>query len=192
MNNKYLLHSHAPDNSWFHFRKDLNSVMESFSIIYAHDGTVFMTGDYGCLSWRREWFSGRNDYGFPSEATFIGYFSEKVVRAEQDQKIRTWKKSIAIQEIQDAIVQHQEDDEDDDYVVALESILEDMELFEDYGEQGRYQLIEAFQHAECRLEPDEFYNFGECYTDMFIFKFKMLCSVSDQILEVVNKGKVIA
>lgn len=183
---KYLLHSHAPDNSWFHFRKDLNSAMESFSITYAHDGTVCMTGDYGCLSWRREWFSGRTDYGFPSEATFIGYFSEKVVRAEQDQKIRTWKKSIAIKDIE-GMIQEAQKEEEDDIIEALEDVMGQLDYFED-GEYGYIQMLEAFTKVNCRLDSEDYYGFGKCYTDMFIMKFKMLCSVSDQIIEVVNKG----
>jgi len=43
---KFELHSHAHGDNWFHFRNDLGSVMESFSVTYCHDGTVCMTGDY--------------------------------------------------------------------------------------------------------------------------------------------------
>lgn len=186
---KYLLHSHAPDNSWFHFRKDMNSAMESFSISYIHDGTVCMTGDYGCLCWQRGLFPDEIDYGFPNNETSIGYFREKVMKAEHDQKILTWKKSIAIQEIKDSILEHENDEFDDDYKVALENILDAMDLFEDYGEYGQFQMREAFNKAECRIDPEDYYNYGVCYTDAFIMKFKMLCSVSEQILNVINKGK---
>ncbi len=103
--NDYKLHSRG--ENWFHFRKDLNSVMESFSITYCHDGTVVMTGDYGCLVWRREYFSDRVDYGFPSKETWIGYFAEKVVRAEDDQNIKFWKRELAAEEIKEDIETYQ-------------------------------------------------------------------------------------
>jgi hypothetical protein len=182
---EYKLHSHG--DNWFHFRKNLDSIMESFSITYCHDGTVCMTGDYGCLSWRREWFSGRTDYGFPNKLSGIGYFVEKVVRAEEDQRIRTWKRDVAKQDILETI----EDvaaDWDMEQICFLRGILADIDGYESYGEYGYIQMLEAFNKSSL-IDCETFCKYGRCYTDSFIWKYDVLTSVSDMILLAVANRK---
>ena len=180
---KFELHSHG--DNWFHFRKDLGSVMESFSVTYCHDGTVCMTGDYGCLCWRRNWFDDKPDYGFPNKLSGIGYFAEKVVRAEQDQKIKTWKKDLAIREINESIEQRKSEDPDDKEIQTLQDMLDQLDCFED-GNYGYIQMLEAFGKTNTRIEPETFCDYGRCYTDAFVQRYEKLISVSDQILEVIK------
>ncbi len=180
-NDNFKLHSHG--TNWFHFRKNLDSVMESFSVTYCHDGTVCMTGDYGCLAWQREFFPEKLDYRFPSEDTHIGYFGEKVVRAEQDQKIHTWKIDLAIDEIKITIDEYQKDNYPQG-VAVLQKVYDMLDLFED-GDYGYIQMLESFRKYNNCLDSDDFYHFGRCYTDAFIMKFDMLKSVSGLILECV-------
>lgn len=179
---EFKLHSYGKD--WFHFRKNLDSIMESFSVTFCHDGTICMTGDYGCLSWRREFFSGIADYGVPNKETGIAYFAEKVVRAEEEQKIKDWKSERAIREITDTI--HDEEfgwSERD--IEALNYVLGELGGFEN-GEYGYSQMIEAFSNTG--IESEYYGDFGRDYTDRFKMKFEMLKSVSELILNVVNKN----
>jgi hypothetical protein len=182
----YQLHSSC--ENWFHFRKDLNSMMESFSVTYCHDGTVCMTGDYGCLSWRREWFSGRIDYGFPGRLSGIGYFAGKVVRAEEDQKIKTWKRELAVKEIDEAIA-NKDGGWSETHIKTFKNVSDRMNYFED-GEYGHIQMIEAFNDADGGIESESFVDIGVGYTDSFKWKYDLLTSVSDQILQAVAKRKV--
>lgn len=180
--NEYKLHSNGKD--WFHFRKNLESIMESFSVTFCHDGTVCMTGDFGCLSWRREFFPDFADFGFPNKETGIGYFAEKVVRAEEEQKIKDWKAERAIREITDTI--HDEEfgwSEKD--IEALRGILDSLGGFED-GEYGYVQMLEVFGNSGIELEY--YCDFGIDYTDAFKMKFEMLKSVSDLIIEAVKNN----
>lgn len=182
MVDKYQLHSSG--ENWFHFRNDLESMIESFSITYCHDGTVCMTGDYGCLSWRREFFSDRPDYGFPSENTAIHYFAEKVVRAEEDQKIKTWKRELAISEIKETIEDYRADDNQKG-IDVLNEMLERIDFFEE-GQYGYIQMLEAFNGSDGSIDSETFYTFGRTFTDAFLFRFKVLTSVSSLVLATVN------
>lgn len=182
---KYKLHSHG--DNWFHFRKDLDSAMESFSVTYCHDGTVCLTGDYGCLCWQRAYFPDKPDYGFPNKQSGIGYFAEKVVRAEEDQKIKTWKKDLAIREINESIEQRKSEDALKE-IQTLQDILDQLDYFES-GEYGYIQMLEAFGKTNTHIEPETFCDYGRCFTDVFVQRYEKLISVSDQILEVVAKNQ---
>jgi len=174
---------HSSGENWFHFRLNQDSAMESFTITYCHDGTVVMHGDYGSLAWQREVFPKLCPYGFPNKKTFIGYFAEKVVRAESDQKIRTWKKEDAISEIKEKIKEYQEEG-DDLGVAGLKEILDELDYFED-GDYGYIQMLEAFNSKGGLIESETFTTFGRCYTEAFERKFEKLVSVSDQILDAI-------
>lgn len=176
----FQLHSHG--DNWFHFRKHLDSVMESFSVTYCHDGTVCMTGDYGCLCWQREFFPKRPDYGFPNKQSGIGYFAEKVVRAEQDQNIKTWKKDLAIREINESIEQRKSEDTKNIEILTLQNILDELDYFED-GDYGYIQMLEAFSQTNTHIEPETYHDYGRCYTDAFVQRYEKLISISDMILE---------
>lgn len=172
---------HSKGENWFHFRKDLDSIMESFSITFCHDGTAVMTGDYGSLVWRREWFSGRTDYGFPNKLSGIGYFAQKVVRAEQDQRIKTWTQDAAKEDILETI-EDIDADWDIEHTSFLRGILEDIDGYESNGEYGYIQMLEAFNKSPL-IDSETFCNYGRRYTDAFRFKYDCLVSVSHIIIE---------
>ena len=172
---------HSKGDNWFHFRRKMDSAMESFSVTYCHDGTICMTGDYGCLSWQREFFPERLDYGFPNKNIHISYFAQKVVRSEQDQKIHTWKKELAIEEIKKAINGYKKEEYLKGVDVLLK-VLNRLDCFED-GDYGYHQMLEAFSDINDCLDSDDFYHFGRDYTDSFKGKFEKLQSVSHIIME---------
>ena len=186
---KYELHSKGTD--WFHFRANMGSMIESFSINYCHDGTVCMTGDYGCMCWRRnyDFLPKGADYGFPDEHTYINYFAEKVVRAEEEQVVKTWKRELAISEIKEAIEEYK-CEECEKGVEALESVLDSLDYVEDEGNYGYIQMLEVFSELDYQIESEVFCEYGRCYTEMFKIRFKMLKSVSHLILESINETKV--
>lgn len=182
LNAKFKLHSIG--ENWYHFRRDPNSGIESFTISYIHDGTVCMTGDYGCLCWQRQFFPKKLDYGFPNNKTWIGYFAEKIVRAEDSQKIRTWKLELAIEEIKESLEEYRYE-KNVDGIKALECVLNQITYNEEEGDYGYIQMLEVFNDLEYQIESEDFYTYGRCYTDDFIRRFEMAKSVSDQILEAV-------
>ena len=173
---EYKLHSRG--KNWFHFREDLKSAMESFSVTYCHDGTVCMTGDMGCLVWQREYFPKTLDYGFPFAETGIGYFAEKITRADTLQNIRSWSRALATKEIAEAI-REDRDDEDRD---ALEHVYYYLSGLES-GEHGYFQMLEKFNDVAHHLECEEYCEFGRDYSELFKTRFEMLKSVSNLILE---------
>lgn len=183
MNEKFKLHSKG--DNWYHFRMYPNSAIESFSITYCHDGTVCMTGDYGCLCWQRLFFPKHLDYGFPDEQTYISYFAEKIVRAEESQKIKTWKLDFAQKQIKETIEEYQYE-KCEDGVKALKCILDQLNYNESEGDYGYIQMLEAFNSLDYHIESEIFYEYGRCYTDQFTRQFEMIQSVSDLILEVVS------
>lgn len=158
--------------------------MESFSITYLHDGTVCMSGDMGCLMWQREYFPKRPDYGFPYKDTGIGYFAEKICRAEECQKIEDWKRDRAIAEIEESIKEYSEERGNEQNIKALEEVLEEMGC-ED-NEYGHFEMLNAFNGKNHSLEGEDYCNYGMDYSDTFRRKFEMLKSVSGLILEAIN------
>jgi len=183
MNPTYILYSKG--ENWFHFRNDPNSAMESFSITYCHDGAVCMTGDMGCLVWQREYFPKTPDYGFPYSATGIDYFAEKIVRAEEAQVIRSWNRDAAIREITDALREYQ----DEESRGVLSRVNDRLSGFES-GEYGRVQMLEEFYDTPHDIDCEEICEFGVGYSDMFKLRFELLRSVSDVILEYIEKEDV--
>jgi hypothetical protein len=181
---------HSKGENWFHFRADPDSICESFSISYLHDGTVIMSGDYGTLSWKRQCFPERPDYGFPGEGTNIGYFAEKVHICESIQRIKFWEPELARKELGG----HFEliaDAETESEKAELKEFLENMDISDDYsnpemsvvGEAKMYdQLNEFASNGDwCGC------HFGERYTDHFKFQFECLKSVSNLILKEVEE-----
>lgn len=179
---EYKLHSHG--KNWYHFRSDLTNTMESFSITYLHDGTIVMHGDYGCLAIQREWFPRHRDYGFPSKDSGIGYFAEKVVRASDSQKIQEWTHENAVKDLKDAIQQYADDDEEHDiYYSAYVHMLKELESIE-YSE---HEFAEEFMIFD--IDTDAWSDMGIDYTDIFKHKFECMKSVSDIILQTIQKVK---
>ena len=181
----YILNSRGED--YFHFRVQPHQVVESFSVTYCHDGTVCMTGDMGCLAWRREYFPKTPDYGFPFAETSIDYFAEKVVRAEEMQKTRGWDAERARRDIIDAICEERCADD----TLALMDIVEHLDDGFEPGERGYGQMIEAFNERAWKhsIESEEYCEFGIGYTSSFLRRFEMIRSVSNLILSAVSGGE---
>lgn len=176
---KHTLHSRGAN--WFHFRIDPRSALESFSVTYCHDGSVCLTGDMGCLVWQREYFPKKPDYGFPYTGTGIGYFAEKIVRAEESQVIRSWSKDAAIADIKEAI--HEDRDEKDREVLShVYGLLSGFES----GEYGYFQMLEAFNDVPHTIEGEEYCEYGQDYSEPFKLRFGLLKSVSDLIIASVS------
>lgn len=171
--NKYILHSKG--ENWFHFRTNPNTLLESFSVTYCHDGTIFMSGDMGCLAWQREYFPKNPDYGFPYVETGIDYFAEKVVRADVDQKIHAWDSGNARNDITDALSTYRSEDDMD----VLRCVCEELR----YGDWVQVQMVDIFDGMFHDIGLEEICEFGMDYTNIFKMRFEMLRSVSDLILE---------
>ncbi len=155
--------------TFFDFRSNPESRCEGFTLTYCDDGTVVMSGDYGTLCWKRD-YNGRKDYGFPNKDTNIGYFNEKVCQWGIKQVTEEFDKHTFIENVKDSY-----GDEDN-----FEEFLDDLRYIEDNNE---WEIINCatkyFQDAwECGSKK---------YTDYFVFIFNILQSVSEQVLEAVNK-----
>lgn len=175
---EYELHSRG--DNWFHFRVmgQLNTSIESFSVTYCHDGTMCMTGDMGCLTWQREYFPKKPDYGFPFPGTGIEYFKEKIVRAEELQIVKSWSQKLAIEDVINAA---REDRNDVDQKL-LRDVYDQLQFFED-DEYGRFKMLDMFYNNPHTIEDEEWCEFGVDYSDIFKMRFEMLKSVSDLIME---------
>lgn len=179
---KYILHSRGED--WFHFRTDPRTALESFSVTYCHDGTVCMTGDMGCLMWRRQYFPATPDYGFPFDGTGIDYFAEKVKHSDGLQTITSWDQSLAIADIKKALLE----DRDIDDHKALNYVYACLEGFES-GEYGHFQMLEEFGNLTHNIHCEEWCEYGMGYSKIFRMRFELLKSVSNLIIDSIMGNK---
>lgn len=156
----YKLHSKG--ENWWHFRKILDSIEESFTITTIHDGTVVLSGDYGLLAFRCEAFSVR--FGFPNSETNIGYFSEKVCR---EIKIKDWNFDRAIKDLQDDIKETCWDD-----AAHMRECLEKASGFPECETEQEFiaRCTETFDNTDA----ENYWGMGEDYTDRFKFQFELL------------------
>ena len=175
---EYKLHK-TDGKTYFHFRSDSNSMMESFTVNYLWDGTVVMSGDYGCLVWKRNYASDERgldyDYAFPDKETNIDYFEEKVQQFGINQKVRKFDRERFIKYVKDC---EKEDKK------GLERFEEALEGIDEYDE---------WRHFEAAREAFRDFEFGNrcyAYVSQFEFMFKLLQSVSDQIWDVVKPKEV--
>jgi hypothetical protein len=168
---------HSKGENWIHFRSDMESACEAFTVIHSPDGTVCMTGDYGTLSWRRHWpmtSSDKNlDYGFPGQDTSISYFEEKVCQFGIKQEIREWNKQKAIEMFKERYKEHLEEN-------AYEEALQEFEWLEEYDETKFYETLRT-------LDCDCFEYEWRVYTSQFLWMFECLKSVSDTIWKELRK-----
>lgn len=114
----------------------------------------------------RQFFPKQLDYGFPNEQTYINYFAEKIVRAEEAQTIMTWKKDLAIEQIKESIENYQ-NEKDVGGIKALKCILDVMDVFEDEDNYGYIKMLEAFNGLDYHIESEVFCEYGRCYTGQF-------------------------
>lgn len=182
--NNYTLHSTGPN--WFHFRpfhptQHRESIDNSFTITYIPDGTVLMSGDLGCLAWRRRNFPVKPDYGFPYPGTNIEYFVEKILCAENTQSIVAWTHAQAMIDIVAAAI---ESTDDINQRVLWEAY--DAQTLHESGIYGYHQMLEVFADGDHTIDPDEYSAFGMDYTDVFLNWFSILQSVSEMILSYVT------
>lgn len=168
--------------TFFDFRSNPESRCEGFTVSFLDDGTVVMSGDYGCLCWKRNYnHEGKKefnrDYGFPNKETGIGYFAEKVNQFGIPQKIEEWNKELAITELKEE-AKNYEFENKEEYKDALEEI----EWLEEYQDQKFWDII-SDKLNDCDLWECRF---GQRYTSQFKFIFNILQGVSKQILNAVE------
>jgi len=167
--------------TFFDFRSDPTSRCEGFTLTFCDDGTVVMSGDYGALCWKRNYHHEGDkefyrDYGFPNKETGISYFAEKVCQFGIEQKIKVWNKEEAIKEVEYYIDKNNKED-----VEKFENLKQDMEFVEDNEQHEFWKSINE------NFDDCELLSCGEVYSDDFKFIFEILKSISDQVLEAVNK-----
>ena len=168
---KFLVHSKGPN--WIHFRTDINSSMEAFTVTYVWDGTVVVTGDYGTLCWRRH-YDDSPDYGFPGIGTNIGYFAEKICNYGVEQKIREFTIEAAIEDVRYYAKEYVDDA--NEMKDKLDKFEEAIQYMEDYQE---YDVLSEFREI---FDDTDYYPIGVRYTWHFKFMFNCLCSVSEDIV----------
>lgn len=154
--------------TFFDFRSNPDSRCEGFTVSYLDDGTVCMSGDYGCLCWKRE-YNGRKDYGFPSKETGINYFAEKVCQWGVPQKIEEYNKATFLENLKES---YGDEENFDKFEEEFDSIDENDEW------RARELASEWF--------TDSFETHSDKYTNQFKWNFERLQSVSDQIWEAVK------
>ncbi len=173
--------------TFFDFRSNLKSRCEGFTITYCDDGTVVMSGDYGCLCWKRRFHHvGEEDfypdYGFPgkneNEETNMRYFEEKVCQFRVPQKIREFNKDKAIEDFKERYKEYEGKKLNGDN--TYEEIIEELNWIEDYDEIKFRDIVGNFDCDAWEYEWDY-------YTEQFKFMFKVLKSVSNKIWEAIKK-----
>lgn len=159
----FKLHSSGP--GWWHFRKDLNSGMESFTITTVHDGTIVLTGDYGVLAVRRDYFPenmGRL-LGWPSNELGTGgidYFSEKVCRYGQSFTVDIYDEEKARKDVEEYLKDYYEGSE----------LKEKLELLDDIDFEYEYTVYAGLHKC---FPDEEWENVGMKYSDIFKFQFEL-------------------
>lgn len=170
---EYTLHSKG--ENWYHFRAHQDSICESFTVSYLHDGTCVLSGDYGTLTWKRQCFPPKLDYGFPGKDTHIHYFAEKICEFPDNfQKITFWNKTKAIEQIKKVLEEYEDIEAKQELIAALERTNAGIQ-----GEMEMYDLLQEYYPSGDWWEG----NYGEDYTDHFKFQFAILQQVSDVIYE---------
>ena len=158
---------HSKGENWWHFRKDLDSIMQSFTISLIHDGTVVLSGDYGVLAIRREYFPKdmKQLYGFPNIDTGICYFAEKVVKHISPPEIKDYNEDRAKKEVEEILKETYGYDED-----GQESKLE--EVMDSLNFLTYDLLLDSLMTYDPSGDWYE-YNLGMDYTDNFKFQFDL-------------------
>lgn len=187
---EFKLHPHG--DNWFHFRRNMGSINETFTVTYLHDGTTVMSGDYGCLCWKRRCFPERPDYGFPGGptkddkyGTNIGYFAEKINQHGVNQKIEEWDEDFAIVELKADLYQSVKDGTYSK--TSVDKFFDSLHL-DERGDVGICNLIDQLNDFDNAGEWTDGPVFGERYTHHFRFMFECLKQVSDIIWELAKKG----
>ncbi len=183
MEQKYKLHSKAKDNTWFHFRENLNSLCESFTISYLSDGTCVMSGDYGTLTWQRNSFAeaqkGNYDYGFPGEDTGISYFAEKVCQYGIKQIIKGFDIEQAWKELEEYCIDNE---------IFSKNKIQEFKNYSDWCSDMSEEEFIKFLRDDLDLSDSWELNLGVGYNSAFSYRFNMLKSVSQTILDEVKKS----
>lgn len=176
--------------TFFDFRSRPESRCEGFTVSYLDDGTSVMSGDYGCLCWKR---GSSKDYGFPDKHTNSGYFSEKVTIAEDRLRIKTWDPELAEKEIKKHFKDVIAESDDKEENARIRQFVRDLSLSSDWYTDtefcviGENEMLEQLNEFNPQGDWTDGHIFGERYTDRFVFQFECLKSVSEQILQRVKE-----
>lgn len=161
------------ENFW-HFREDPESIMESFTVTLIHDGTVVLTGDYGVLAFRREYFPKdlKCLIGFPNEKTDIGYFAGKVCRHGCPFKIEDWFVDVAVEELKEHLKDYYADEGCSDK--DKHELLEEIKHIEYGGDVGLHEMLEILYKFDNDGDWTDGRIIGVDYTHRFKFYFELL------------------
>lgn len=188
MNKIPTMQLHSKGDNWFHFRHEMDSTMMSFTVSFIHDGTVVMTGDYGTIAWRRDYFPKPedHDYGFPNKQTGISYFAEKICHFGISKKITDWKQERAIVALKDRVNYYYSDEPE--MQTKLIKYIEENAHFD--NEYETYDFLCDLDHEfGTDFSSIEGKMYGEDYSEHFVFVFNLLVSVSETIWN--NRPKIV-
>lgn len=180
---QYKLHN-TDRKTFFDFRSEPNSRCEGFTLTFCDDGTVVMSGDYGTLCWKRNYHHAESkdfqrDYGFPNNDTGIGYFAEKVCQFGVEQKIKEFNLEKVKELFKERYKEMLNDEQDKK---KYQEALQEIDWLEEYDEV-------KFRDIVSEIDGDSWEYEWLTYTYHFNFMFEILKSVSEQILEEINKEK---
>jgi hypothetical protein len=188
MAEEWFLHGREDNSFYFRLKSSPDTDMEGFTITYVKPGYGILTGDMGCLAWQRN--ESGFDYGFPNRETNIGYFEEKVCRAEQ-QQTRTWHMDIAVADILSYFADEMKEEMDyrsKDRFDKAKLMIDQASWSDCPASVGQFRMYEDIEE----YFPDEDLSectFGEIREYHFKRKFEMIRSVSDLILDAVRKDE---
>ena len=153
----------AKGKNWWHFRRDIDSTANSWTVTVAIDGTVMLSGDFSVLVFRRH--GDINPDYFPCETDNIGYFAEKCLITNREHKIKEFSlelaKKEALQVIRESGVERCTEEE------AIEGVSE-------FVGEGTPEWDFWEFHTMLQKYIDIEGSYGMQYTDQFKFQFELL------------------
>lgn len=180
---------------YWHFRKDPTNIMESFTILYSHDGTISITGDYGVLGVRANYFpkTMRKAIFWLTKETDVRYFAQKVQIRNSNNCIIAWDKEIAGKQIEECLMDSEpehlmtlikgskptfdkefEEMSDEEYKKAHSEITKFILENEIDGYWSQHEMSNAvMDFFDCGTDILE-HEFGEIYTGDFNWQFGLL------------------
>ncbi len=165
----YKLVEHGAD--FFHFRRGVESIMGAFTISFLHDGTIVLSGDYGLLAWKRNYYPPHKDL-FPFDDTNIGYFAEKVFNSFN---IKSCSMERALKEIEaffrDEYFDEQQYKENEEKIKELLDEIEGCDYDDDTIMQHHFYNVLSESDFDTDWHED---TWGMGYTNHFRFQYSFL------------------
>ena len=166
----HFLYRKMGDNTW-ELRSDPDSWNNACMVTMIPDGTVILSGDYGTLAFRREYYPERNNRchtadRFPNERTCLSYFAEKVCQFPNGiQKTTSWDPERARKEIRELIVDMKLPEGE-----TVDSMMEKLQF------ETEHEMVDELMDSETWLgwDCDTVEDIGTDYTSQFKFQLEIL------------------